>query len=170
MTTRRITVLCALVLAGASVAGADQLEKGDVEVAFRFSYSDLDFDHPGGSSESEELLVAIGYMLTDHHEVGAGVAYVGVGSSDSWEYGAGYTYNFRAGQGLNPYVAARILGFGNALADLFDYGWSAELGVKFYPGAHGGVLFGVSYRQLAGADNAPDATNVIAFGGLTLKF
>ena len=78
----------ALLLAGLPAVTADQLEKGDLELQFRFSYNNLDFDGPGGSSEFKEALAFFGYMLTDHHEIGAGVAYSGSGSSDGVEFGA----------------------------------------------------------------------------------
>ena len=170
MTKRAIIVLSLLFLVGASVAAADQLKKGDIEISFRFSYSDFDFDGPGGDSESTEIVGSFGYMLTDHHEIGAGVGYVSFDSSDTVEFGAAYTYNFRVGTSLNPYLSALVLGFGGDLGDVFDLGYAAELGVKVYPWPHGGMLFGVTYRELTGADQVPDATNIIAFGGLTLKF
>jgi len=170
MTERSLIVFAMLLLGGIAVADADQLEKGDFEVGFRLSYSDLDFDGPGGDSDSKEFVGSFGYLLTDHHELGAGVGYFGSGSFDTVEYGGSYSYNFRAGQSLNPYLGALILGFGGDRADVFDLGYAVELGVKFYPGSHGGMLFGVTYRQLTGANKGPDASNVIAFGGLTLKF
>jgi hypothetical protein len=170
MTRRNITLLGALLLSGAAIAHADQLKRGDFEVAFRFSYSDLDFDGRRGDSETKEFVGSFGYMLTDHHELGAGVGYFGIDSSDTVEYGGAYSYNFRAAQSLNPYLAAVILGFAGDLGDIFDLGYGAELGVKLYPWPHGGMLFGVTYRQLDGADRIPDATNTIVFGGLTLKF
>lgn len=169
MTKKTLIVLSVLLLAGSSVAGADQLKKGDVEFQFRFSYSDLDFDGPGGDSETTEVLGILGYMLTDHHEVGAGVGYAKLDSSDSVEFGASYSYNFRAGTNLNPYLSALILGFGGDLGDVFDVGYAAELGVKVYPWSHGGMLFGVTYRELTGSSGVPDATHIIAFAGLTLK-
>lgn len=169
--TRRITILLYLALfASTSIVYADQLSKGDVEIGFRFSYSNLDFDGQGGSSDSTVLEASAAYMLTDHHEVGAGVAYSSFDSSDQMEYGARYTYNFRAGQSLNPYVAATILGFGGDRSDVFDWGYAADFGVKVYPWTHGGVLFGATYRELTGARGGPDANQFIAFGGLSLKF
>ncbi len=170
MTKRTIIVLSVLLLAGSSAAAADQLEKGDIEIAFRFSFSDFDFDGPGGDSQTTEIVGSLGYMLTDHHEIGAGVGYADFDGSDSLEFGAAYTYNFRAGTSLNPYLSALVLGFGGDLGDVFDLGYGAELGVKVYPWPHGGMLFGVTYRELTGAGGVPDATNIIAFGGLTLKF
>ena len=170
MAKRIITAFGALLLIGASVAHSDQLKTGDIEVAFRFSYSKLDFDGRGGDSEAKEIVGMFGYMLSDHHQVGAGVGYSGVGSSDAMEYGASYSYNFRAGQSLNPFVSAVILGFGGDLGDVFDFGYGAELGVKVYPWPHGGMLFGVTYRELTGAGGGPDANSFLALGGLTLKF
>ena len=167
MRKRIIMALSALLLAGASIAGADQLEKGDREIIFRFSYSNLDFDGPGGDSETTEILGSFGYMLTDHHEVGFGVGYASFDSSDSLEYGAAYTYNFRAGTSLNPFLSALIVGFGG---DVFDLGYGVEAGVKVYPWEHGGVLFGLTYRELTGADGVPDASNLLAVAGLILKF
>ncbi|MCP3962598.1 MAG: outer membrane beta-barrel protein [bacterium] len=165
-----IIALSALLLAGASIADADQLEKGDREIIFRFSYSNLDFDGPGGDSETTEIAGSFGYMLTDHHEVGFGLGYASFDSSDSVEYGAAYTYNFRAGTSLNPFLSTLIVGFGGDLDDVFDLGYGVEAGVKVYPWEHGGVLFGVTYRELTGADGVPDASHLLAFAGLTLKF
>jgi len=158
-----------LLLAGFSVVNAEHLEEGDVELQFRFSYNNLDFDGPGGDSDTTEALGFLGYMLTDHHEIGAGVAYGSFGSSDSVEYGAAYNYNFRAGDSLNPYLGVFVLGFGGDRGDVFDLGYAAEAGVKVYPWSHGGMLFAVTYRELEGAGRVPDATNVIAFAGLSLK-
>ena len=170
MTQRTIVLTGLLLLAGVSVASADHLEKGDFEISFRFSYSDLDFQGRGGDSDSTEVVGGFGYMLTDHHQLGAGVGYSGIDSSDSVELGGAYTYNFRAAQSLNPYLSALILGFGGDLGDIFDFGYGAEAGVKIYPWRHGGMLFGMTYRELRGSDGIPDARSFIAFGGLTLKF
>lgn len=169
--TRKILVsLGFLLLVGFSPAEADQLEEGDLELQFRFTYSHLDFAGRGGSSTFTEALGSVGYMITDHHEVGAGVAYSSFGSADSVEYGLAYNYNFRVGESLNPYLGAVVVGFGGERGDLFDLGYAAELGVKVYPWSHGGMVFGVAYRELQGAGGARDATHVIAFGGLSLKF
>lgn len=170
MNLRMFTILGALILASVSVASADQLAKGDFEISFRFSYSDLDFEGRGGDAEIKEFVGTFGYMLTDHHQLGAGIGYAGFDSSDTVEYGGAYSYNFRAAQSLNPYVSAVILGFGGDRGDVFDFGYGAELGLKVYPWPHGGMLFGVTYRQLRGKGGVPDATQFIAFGGLTLKF
>ena len=167
---RTIIVLSVMLMAGSSLAAADQLEKGDIEIAFRFSYSDFDLDGPGGDSETTEIVCSLGYMLTDHHEIGAGVGYADFDGSDSLEFGAAYTYNFRAGTSLNPFVSALVLGFGGDLGDAFDLGYGVELGIKAYPWPHGGMLFGVAYRELTGSGRVPDATNILALGGLTLKF
>lgn len=145
------------------------LGEGDWELAFRLAYSDLDFGEEGGSAETKELVFSAGYMLSDHHEIGFGVGYAGFDSSDSLEYGASYAYNFRAGEMLRLYLAALVLGFGGDRGDLLDYGYGLELGLKYYLGSHGGMLFGVTQRELVGAGGVPDASHLIAFGGLTLK-
>lgn len=162
--------LLTLLVLGVAPAFADQLEKGDIEFAFRISYSELDFDGPGGDSDQQEYVATIGYMLTDHHEIGLGVGYVDFGFSDSFDFGGAYTYNFRAGQDLNPFIAAVVVGFGGDLGDVFDLGYGADLGVKAYPWEHAGVIFGVSYRELDGSDGFPDAEQIRAFGGVTLKY
>jgi len=159
-----------LLLAGYSVANADHLKEGDLEFQFRFSYNDLDFDGTGGDSETTEVLSSFAYMLTDHHEIGAGVAYAESGSSDSVEYGTAYNYNFRSGESLNPYLGAFIVGFGGDRGDVFDLGYGAELGVKVYPWSHGGMVFALAYRELEGAGGVPDATQVLAGAGISLKF
>ncbi|MDH3525759.1 MAG: porin family protein [Acidobacteriota bacterium] len=159
-----------LVLAGFSVASADQLAEGDVEVQFRVTYNDLDFDGPGGSSDSKEMFFSAGYMLTDHHEIGAGVAYGSSGSFDALEFGVGYDYNFRTGENLNAFVGASVVGFGGDRGDLFDLGYGAEVGVKVYPWSHGGLLFVATYRELEGSGGVPDATQVLGFAGIGLKF
>lgn len=170
MIRKTFVALCLLLLAGLSAANASQLAKGDVELQFRFMYNDLDFDGPGGDSDSTEVLGFFGYMLTDHHEVGAGMAYAEFGSSDALEYGVSYNYNFRSGTILNPYLGAFILGFGGDRGDVFDLGFAAEIGVKIYPWSHAGMVLATAYRELEGAGGVPDATNVLVFSGISLKF
>lgn len=163
-------VLMTLLLGGAQIASADHLQKGDKELSFRFGYNKLDFDDRGGDSETKEARAAFGYMLTDHHQLSAVVGYFGVNGYDEVEFGGAYTYNFRAGDSLNPYLAFGIVGFGGDLSDLFDFGYGPELGVKVYPWSHAGMLFGVNYIQLVGSNGVPDATSFNVFGGLLLKF
>lgn len=170
MLRKTLSAVAMLLLAAFSAVEADQLEKGDTELQFRFSYNQIDFDGPGGSAETTEVLGLFGYMLTDHHEIGAGLAYAAFDSFDVVEYGVSYHYNFRAGANLNPYLGAFVLGFGGDRGDVFDLGYAAEVGVKVYPWSHGGMVFGLAYRELEGAGGAPNATNVISFGGLSLKF
>ena len=169
MTKKIFAVVAVLCLGGISAADADYLEKGDVEVQFRFSYNKLEFEG-GDDTETKEAVGIVGYMLTDRHEIGGGVGYFGVDSTEVLEYGGAYTYNMRAGESLHPYVSLLVLGFGGDRADVFDFGTALELGIKAYPGEHGGMLFGVAYRDLRGADGVPNADQLLAFGGVTLKF
>ena len=170
MTRHTLVLFWALLLATASIGAADQLVEGDVELQFRFTHSNFDFDGSGGSTDFTEVVGIIEYMLTDHHEIGGGVAYAEVDGSDSLEFGGNYTYNFRAGTDLNPYLAVQIVGFGGDRGDLFDIGYGAEAGLKVYPWAHAGALFGLNYRELIGSDGVPAATNLNLFGGVILKF
>lgn len=137
---------------------------------FQFSFVDLDFEGRGGRQETLQVNAGFGYMLTNHREVFGFASYFQADSTDTSSFGGAYTYNFRAGEALNPYLAAQVMVFGGEASDIFDLGYGFEFGVKVYPWSHGGAIFGVSYRQFEGTDNRQDAINTNAFGGLVLKF
>lgn len=168
----RKTMIATLVslLAAVSAAQADHLQKGDREIAFRFSYVNFDFEGPGGDVEVAQLDLSFGYMLTDHHEVFGILGWLATEGYEELALGGAYTYNFRAGRDLNPYLAVRFFTFEGDVGDIFDYSYGAEAGVKLYPWSHGGFIFGLGYRKMIGADGGQDRTDFAGFSGLIVKF
>lgn len=171
MTYRVCAILIVVVLSHAPAALADYLEKGDRELSFSLSFSDLDFDASSvGDSDSTELTATFGYLLTDHHEVGVGAAvFEGNGSSSSILV-LFYSYNFRAAANVNPYIGGQFLAYNGDIGDLFDTAYGLVAGIKVFPWSHGGFFFGVSYREIQGASSVLDATELNAFSGLRVKF
>lgn len=170
MIHRVLTFAVAALLLGVPAA-ADQLEKGDRQLRFDLAFSTLDFDAERvGDSDKIELTAGFGYMLTDHHEIGAAAGWFAQNGSDSTILLLYYTYNFRAGQILNPYVAGQFLTYQGDLADLFDIAYGVEVGVKVFPWSHAGFLTGLNYREVRGAEDIFDATEINLFSGLLVKF
>jgi hypothetical protein len=164
-------LLCGLLFA--TSAFADQLEKGDTEINFAFTFQQQDIDDSDLDPELTSLSGSFGYLLTDAHELGAILGYTDLKieneSTDLFSFGAFYHYNFRAAENLNPYVGAQIATVtGDDAVSDSSYGLTA--GVKMYPWENGGFNFGVSYDQFAGDGDNPDSNTINVFAGVLIKF
>lgn len=165
----------ALIPAAASVLlalpaiGAAQ-DRGINEVAGSLSYTEI------GEVSTTSIAVSYGRYLTPQHEVGLNVAYMdadydGLGSVDGTTLGGFYQFNFDSGGNMVPFIGADLAYIGGDLGDAYEYGYGASAGLKFYPYEHVGVLMGVKYQNLVGAENwidDEDGFNVNV--GLSLRF
>lgn len=172
---RKLTVVFIAIFACGLVTHADQLAKGDNELNFTFSYSDVSVDGGGGDSKSADLSGSWGYLLTNHHEIGGILMYSKLDidsgpDTDSNAIGAFYDFNFQAGESTNPYVGAHYLMVGGDAGDMVDNQYGLRAGVKVYPWMNGGFNFGLQFDKFTGADSFPDGDSVSLFGGILVKW
>jgi len=167
-----IAVVALLMVGAAGSVQANQLEKGDKEINFNVSYTDISPD-VGDSLKTTQIDGRFGYLLTHAHEVGFMLDYMKIedgSSADASIYGVFYHYNFRAGETMNPYVGAQVYAFGGDLGDVYDTSYGLQAGIKVYPWDHAGFNFGLSWDTLNGKDAFGDGDQTKLFGGVLVKW
>ncbi len=145
-------------------------DRGVNEVAGMAAYTDV------GSASTTNIDLTYGRYLTPQHEVGGSIGYTktdidDLGSIDGTSLGAFYQFNFDSGEMMVPFIGVDLAYFSGDLGDAYDYGYGATVGLKLYPYEHAGIIMGVSYQQLLGAENFiddEDGFNVSV--GLSLRF
>ena len=161
--------VAATVLLALPIAGYAQ-DRGINEVSGALAYTDI------GTATTTNIDVSYGRYLTPQHELGVSLGYVntdvdGFGSVDGTTLGGFYQFNFDSGGNMVPYIGVDLAYMGGDLGDLYEYGYGASAGIKYYPYEHVGVLMGVSYLNMVGAENFiddEDGFNVSV--GLSLRF
>ncbi len=170
MSTCKVLIpVTAAVLFAMPMVGVAQ-DRGQNEVAGSLSYTDI------GEVSTTSIDVSYGRYLTPQHEVGLSVAYMDtdfdeLGSVDGTTLGAFYQFNFDSGGDMVPFIGVDLAYIGGDLGDAYDYGYGASAGVKYYPYDNVGVLMGVSYQNLVGAENWIDDEDGFNLNvGLSLRF
>lgn len=168
-----------LVLFTTTLATAGQLQKGDNEVAFRFSFTDVDLGSNQGDVTNFDLAIGYGSLLTDNHELGVSAGYTkteingpGVDSDvDGGRWGVFYNLNFGSQGNITPYIGFDFRVFGGDLGDIFEYGYGVEAGIKVYPFDHGGFTAGLAYSKQEPSRSSQPSANTLSIGvGLALKY
>ncbi len=167
-----VSVLMLIVVIGSGTALAGQLAQGESEVTAGFSFEDVSSD--GGDSQTIDLSLGWGRMLTDAHEVGGMLGYSKLdfdseGSVDGGTLGAFYNYNFAAGTNMNPYLGVNVATFFGDLSDFYNFGYGVEAGIKVWPWDNGGFTFGIGWDSTDTEFDSTDDT-LSAFMGIRLKY
>jgi hypothetical protein len=145
-------------------------DRGVNEIAGMASYNDI------GSASTTNIELSYGRYLTPQHEVGGTFGYTEtdideLGSVDGTSLGAFYQFNFDSGEMMVPFIGADIAYFGGDVGDAYDWGYGATVGLKLYPYEHVGVIMGLSYQQLLGAEDFIDDEDGFNVNiGLSLRF
>lgn len=145
-------------------------DRGQNEVAGSLSYTDI------ADVSTTSIDVSYGRYLTPQHEVGLNVAYVdtdvdGLGSVDGTTLGAFYQFNFDSGGNMVPFIGADVAYIGGDLGDAYDFSYGLSAGAKYYPYEHVGVIIGIAWQNLTGAENFIDDEDGFNFNvGLSLRF
>lgn len=168
MRTKLLPVATSLLLTLPMAAFA--ADRGVNEIAGSAAYTDI------GQASTTTIDLSYGYYFTPQHEAGVTLGYTntdvdGLGSLDGTTLGAFYQFNFDNGGNLVPFLGVDLAYIGGDIGDAYDYSYGASAGVKFYPYEHVGVLMGVSYMNMVGAENYiddEDGFNVNV--GLSLRF
>ena len=170
MSTFKILVpVTASVLFALPMVGLAQ-ERGQNEVAGSLSYTDI------ADVSTTSIDVSYGRYLTPQHEVGINVAYVDTdvdefGSIDGTTLGAFYQFNFDNGGNMVPFIGADVAYIGGDLGDAYDFGYGLSAGAKYYPYEHVGVIIGIAWQNLTGAENFIDDEDGFNLSvGLSLRF
>lgn len=145
-------------------------DRGANEVFGSLAYTEV------GDVSTTLIDVSYGRYFTPQHEVGVSLGYMNedidnFGSVDGTTLGAFYQFNFDSGADFVPFIGLDLAYIGGDIGDLYEYGYGASAGIKYYPYEHVGVLMGVSYMNMVGAENYiddEDAFNVNV--GLSLRF
>jgi len=145
-------------------------DRGVNEVFGSLAYTDI------GDVSTTAIDVSYGRYLTPQHELGVSFGYMdadydGFGSVDGTTLGAFYQFNFDSGGNMVPFIGADVAYISGDLGDAYEWGYGATAGIKYYPYEHVGVLMGVSYMNMVGAENFiddEDGFNVNV--GLSLRF
>jgi hypothetical protein len=149
---------------------ASAADRGVNEIAGMAAYSDI------GTASTTNIDVSYGRYLTPQHEIGGSLGYTktdidDLGSVDGTSLGAFYQFNFDNGDMMVPFIGVDVAYFSGDVGDAYDYGYGATVGLKMYPYDHVGVIMGLSYQQLLGAEDFiddEDGFNVNV--GLSLRF
>ena len=170
MSTFKILVpVTASVLLALPMVGIAQ-DRGQNEVAGSLSYTDI------ADVSTTSIDVSYGRYLTPQHEVGLNVAYVdtdvdGLGSVDGTTLGAFYQFNFDSGGNMVPFVGVDVAYIGGDLGDAYDFGYGVSAGAKYYPYEHVGVIIGIAWQNLTGAEDFIDDEDGFNLNvGLSLRF
>lgn len=158
------TLLLALPFAGFAA------DRGVNEVSGSLAYTDI------GEASTTNIDLSYGRYLTPQHELGVTLGYTDtdvdeVGSVDGTTLGAFYQFNFDSGADMVPFVGVDVAYIGGDIGDVYEYSYGASAGIKFYPYEHVGIVTGVSYMNMVGAENYiddEDGFNVSV--GLSLRF
>lgn len=158
------TLLLALPVAGFTA------DRGVNEVSGSLAYADV------GEASTTNIDLTYGRYLTPQHELGVALGYTstdvdGFGSLDGTTVGAFYQFNFDGGGNMVPFLGVDVAYIGGDIGDAYEYSYGATVGIKFYPYEHVGILTGVSYMNMVGAENFiddEDGFNVSV--GLSLRF
>ena len=145
-------------------------DRGVNEVSGSLAYSDI------GDASTTNIELSYGRYLTPQHELGVTLGYTdtdvdGLGSVDGTMLGAFYQFNFDSGGNMVPFVGVDVAYIGGDIGDAYEYSYGASAGIKFYPYEHVGIITGVSYMNMVGAENFiddEDGFNVSV--GLSLRF
>jgi hypothetical protein len=173
----RIAIPAALALV-AWMPSSAALQKGNKELTGSFSYQSRDFDDTSVETTDIDLVVDLGYLLTDRHEVGGRVTWFktevdtdfGDEDFDGNSIGAFYHFNFGMEGSMTPFVGAFYTIVGGDLGDTIDSDYGIEGGVKIYPWENGGFILKAAWDQMTGADDNPDADGLGLFAGVGLKW
>lgn len=181
---RMLKLIGALVLTLAAVPAsqAAELTAGEKELELSGSWSDTD---EIGSIVDLDLL--LGFMLTDHHEIGPVVSYLAADpdedssvvndlfENDQGFAGAFYRYNF-SGNGVTPYFGgSAAFPFGD-VEDFVDWAVGVEAGLRVMPGERASVNFEVFYDRLilgeppGGGPDLDDADQWGVAAGISIFF
>lgn len=168
MRLNQTLIAASLLLALPMAAGA--ADRGVNEVAGSAAYTDI------GDASTTNIDLTYGRYLTPQHEVGVTLGYVNTdldeaGSADGTTLGAFYQFNFDSGGNMVPFLGLDVAYIGGDIGDIYEYGYGASAGIKLYPYEHVGVLMGISYMNMVGAENYiddEDGFNVNV--GLSLRF
>jgi hypothetical protein len=170
MTTRKALLpVAATMLLALPMLGVAQ-NRGQNEVAGSLSYTDI------ADVSTTSIDVSYGRYLTPQHEVGMNVAYVdtdvdGLGSVDGTTLGAFYQFNFDSGGNMVPFIGADVAYIGGDLGDAYDFGYGVSAGAKYYPYEHVGVIIGIAWQNLTGAEDFIDDEDGFNLNvGLSLRF
>ncbi len=145
-------------------------DRGQNEVAGSLSYTDI------ADVSTTSIDVSYGRYLTPQHEVGLNMAYVdtdvdGLGSVDGTTLGAFYQFNFDNGGNMVPFIGADVAYIGGDLGDAYDFGYGVSAGAKYYPYEHVGLIIGIAWQNLTGAENYIDDEDGFNLSvGLSLRF
>jgi hypothetical protein len=145
-------------------------DRGQNEVAGSLSYTDV------GEVSTTSIDVSYGRYLTPQHEVGLSVAYMDTdvgefGSIDGTTLGAFYQFNFDSGGNMVPFIGVDVAYIGGDLGDAYDFGYGVSAGAKYYPYEHVGVIIGIAWQNLTGAENwIEDEDGFNLNVGLSLRF
>lgn len=167
--TKSLLPIAATMLLVMPMIGVAQ-DRGQNEVAGSLSYTDI------ADVSTTSIDVSYGRYLTPQHEVGLSVAYMDtdvdeLGSVDGTTLGAFYQFNFDSGGNMVPFIGADVAYIGGDLGDAYDFGYGLSAGAKYYPYEHVGVIIGIAWQNLTGAENwidDEDGFNVNV--GLSLRF
>jgi hypothetical protein len=145
-------------------------DRGQSEVSGTLSYTDID------NASTTNIALSYGRYLTPQHEVGLTGSYEevdidGAGSVSGTTIGAFYEFNFDSGGNMVPFIGVDAAYIGGDLGDAYEYGYGASAGLKLYPYEHVGVIMGVAYQNLVGAENWIDDSDGFNVNvGLSLRF
>jgi hypothetical protein len=181
---RKTGLLALLVVLTCGGAMAEELQRGQKELAMNVSW--FDTSDTGSTIIAD---VALGYMLGPSHEVGPVVTYQAFDSSeqelpegfddafrdlldnDAGTLGGFYRYNFSQGAGaFVPYLGGQAsFPFGD-LHDVVDYTAGVEAGVRVMPGPKASVNIEAFYNKLFAADNLDDFDQWGLAAGISIFF
>jgi hypothetical protein len=145
-------------------------DKGVNEVAGSLSYTDVE------DVSTTMLGLSYGRYLTPMHEFGLNASYTKVDvddfdNVDGMTVGPFYHLNFDQGGNIVPYVGVSVAYIGGDLGDAYDYSYGLSAGLKVYPYEHVGIVMGVGYQNLVGAEDWIDDADAVAVNvGLALRF
>ena len=76
-----------------------------------------------------------------------------------------------SGSNMVPFIGADVAYIGGDLGDAYDFGYGLSAGAKYYPYEHVGVIIGIAWQNLTGAENWIDDEDGFNLSvGLSLRF
>lgn len=163
-----VTLAALPLVAFSSLAAA--ADKGVNEVAGSLTYADIE------DVSTTMLALSYGRYLTPMHELGVNVSYEkleldDVDSTDGTTLGGFYHMNFDQGGNLVPFIGVSVNYIAGDLGDFYDYSYGLSAGLKVYPYEHAGIVMGVGYQNLVGAEDWIDDADALSVNvGLALRF
>jgi hypothetical protein len=163
-----VTLAALPLVAFSSISAA--ADKGVNEVAGSLAYTDIE------DVSTTMLGLSYGRYLTPMHELGVSVSYEkvemeDVGNVDGTTLGGFYHLNFDQGGDLVPFLGVSVAYIAGDLGDAYEYSYGVSAGLKVYPYEHAGIVMGVGYQNLVGAENWIDDADAVSVNvGLALRF